>query len=151
MAIMAAIFPYAATTGVVTVRVAPRYLPDQSDDGRALLDHLVVLEQDREAGRPRSEIREAIAHGRADDERWHVKKDGSRFWANAITMALRDAQHFVRHTDGQGLARGVVHHGVDPIFTPGVAHWHDLPNEYILVERAQADLNDIGLSLVVKG
>jgi ApaG protein len=31
---MAAIFPYAATTGAVTVRVAPRYLPDQSDDDR---------------------------------------------------------------------------------------------------------------------
>jgi len=28
---MAHIFPYAATTGGVTVRVAPRYLPDQSD------------------------------------------------------------------------------------------------------------------------
>ena len=34
MRMMAAIFPYAATTGTVTVRVAPRYLPDQSDDGR---------------------------------------------------------------------------------------------------------------------
>ena len=31
---MAAIFPYAATTGTVTVRVAPRYLPDQSDATR---------------------------------------------------------------------------------------------------------------------
>ena len=31
---MAAIFPYAATTGAVTVRVAPRYLPEQSDDAR---------------------------------------------------------------------------------------------------------------------
>ena len=36
MAIMAAIFPYAATTGAVTVRVAPRYLPDQSDDSRGV-------------------------------------------------------------------------------------------------------------------
>lgn len=34
MPIMAAIFPYAATTGTVTVRVAPRYLPDQSDSDR---------------------------------------------------------------------------------------------------------------------
>ena len=34
MAMMAAIFPYAATTGAVTVRVAPRYVPDQSDDDR---------------------------------------------------------------------------------------------------------------------
>lgn len=34
MAMMAAIFPYAVTTGSVTVRVAPRYLPDQSDADR---------------------------------------------------------------------------------------------------------------------
>ena len=28
------IFPYSATTGAITVRVAPRYLEDQSDPGR---------------------------------------------------------------------------------------------------------------------
>lgn len=31
MTVLALIFPYAATTGGITVRVAPRYLPDQSD------------------------------------------------------------------------------------------------------------------------
>ncbi len=31
MAVMNLIFPYAATTRGITVRVAPRYLPDQSD------------------------------------------------------------------------------------------------------------------------
>ena len=29
--VMSLIFPYAATTRGITVRVAPRYLPDQSD------------------------------------------------------------------------------------------------------------------------
>ena len=28
--------------------------------------------------------------GRAVDERWHVKKDGSRFWASGVLSALRD-------------------------------------------------------------
>ena len=32
--VMRHIFPYAATTGAITVRVAPRYLPDQSDPAR---------------------------------------------------------------------------------------------------------------------
>jgi formate hydrogenlyase transcriptional activator len=36
------------------------------------------------------------------DEGWHVKKDGSRFWANVITMALKD-----ENGDLQGFA-GVV-------------------------------------------
>ncbi len=31
---MSQIFPYAATTGAITVRVAPRYLEDQSDAAR---------------------------------------------------------------------------------------------------------------------
>jgi PAS domain S-box-containing protein len=30
------------------------------------------------------------AEGHMGTEGWHVKKDGSRFWANAITMALKD-------------------------------------------------------------
>ena len=32
--VMSQIFPYAASTGAITVRVAPRYLPDQSDPER---------------------------------------------------------------------------------------------------------------------
>ena len=36
------------------------------------------------------ELKRAIAEGHSGSEGWRVKKDGSRFWANAITMALRD-------------------------------------------------------------
>jgi formate hydrogenlyase transcriptional activator len=36
------------------------------------------------------ELRRAAAEGHAASEGWRVKKDGSRFWANAITMALKD-------------------------------------------------------------
>lgn len=28
--------------------------------------------------------------GRAEDRRWHLRKDGTRFWANGLMMALRD-------------------------------------------------------------
>ena len=30
--------------------------------------------------------------GRAEDERWHLRKDGSRFWASGILTALRDTE-----------------------------------------------------------
>jgi PAS domain S-box-containing protein len=33
----------------------------------------------------------ARAHGRFEDEGWRVRKDGSRFWANAILTAIHDA------------------------------------------------------------
>jgi PAS domain S-box-containing protein len=37
-----------------------------------------------------AEMRVAAERGRAEDERWHVRKDGTRFWANGLLMALRD-------------------------------------------------------------
>ncbi len=36
------------------------------------------------------ELQRATAEGHVGTEGWQVRKDGSRFWANAITMALRD-------------------------------------------------------------
>jgi PAS domain S-box-containing protein len=48
--------------------------------------------EDKEAGQPRSEIRNAIAYGRAEDERWHVKKDGSRFWAKSVLMPFQNSE-----------------------------------------------------------
>ena len=45
--------------------------------------------EDRAAGVPEAERRAARAHGRAENERWHQRKDGSRFWANGLLMPLR--------------------------------------------------------------
>ncbi|MDQ3101363.1 MAG: PAS domain S-box protein, partial [Bacteroidota bacterium] len=36
------------------------------------------------------ELREASSTGKAIDDRWHVRQDGSFFWANGITSVLRD-------------------------------------------------------------
>jgi PAS domain S-box-containing protein len=41
------------------------------------------------SGWPAYELREAIRHGRFEDEGWRVKKDGSTFWANVVITALR--------------------------------------------------------------
>jgi PAS domain S-box-containing protein len=51
---------------------------------------------------PQQELSRSAAEGHFGNEVWHVKKDGSRFWANVITMALKDE-------DGglQGFARVV--------------------------------------------
>jgi PAS domain S-box-containing protein len=46
--------------------------------------------EDRQAGVPEREMAAARAEGRALDERWHVRKDGSRFWAEGEIVALRD-------------------------------------------------------------
>lgn len=39
---------------------------------------------------PELHLKTAAAEGRIEDEGWRVRKDGSRFWANAIITALRD-------------------------------------------------------------
>jgi formate hydrogenlyase transcriptional activator len=47
-------------------------------------------------------LKRAAAEGHIGAEGWHVRKDGTRFWANVITMALKDASG-----DLQGFARVV--------------------------------------------
>ncbi|MDB6026754.1 MAG: two-component hybrid sensor and regulator [Verrucomicrobiales bacterium] len=39
---------------------------------------------------PEQEIRSALEKGQAIDERWHVRKDGSRFWGSGRMVCLRD-------------------------------------------------------------
>ena len=51
---------------------------------------------------PQQELSRSAAEGHFGNEGWHVRKDGSRFWANAITMALRD-----ENGELQGFARVV--------------------------------------------
>ncbi len=46
--------------------------------------------EDVERGLPGLGLRVAAEMGRYDDEGWRVRKDGSRFWAYVVVMALRD-------------------------------------------------------------
>jgi len=46
--------------------------------------------EDRERGMPFMELESARTGGRAEDERWHVRKDGSRFWASGVVTPLYD-------------------------------------------------------------
>lgn len=52
--------------------------------------------EDRAAGVPEQELANARSAGSAPDERWHVRKDGSRFWASGHTVGLRDEAGAVR-------------------------------------------------------
>ena len=53
--------------------------------------HLSALDPGENAlGKVQEQLKRAVAEGHAADEGWQVKKNGSRFWANVITMALKD-------------------------------------------------------------
>jgi two-component system, cell cycle sensor histidine kinase and response regulator CckA len=51
---------------------------------------LLFTPEDNLQGVPEHELRFAIQSGRAEDSRWHIRKDGSRFWANGVMVGLRD-------------------------------------------------------------
>ncbi len=46
--------------------------------------------EDQLDGVPLKERRVALREGRADDNRWHVRRDGSMFWASGLMMPLRN-------------------------------------------------------------
>lgn len=47
--------------------------------------------EDVAAGKPERELAIATAKGRVEDEGWRVRRDGSRFWADVVITAVRDA------------------------------------------------------------
>jgi PAS domain S-box-containing protein len=51
---------------------------------------LIFTAEDVAAGVPLRELQQAREWGRAEDERWHQRKDGKRFWALGIVSPLRD-------------------------------------------------------------
>ena len=60
--------------------------------------HLSCLypREDIRKGRPERLLETARKRGRAEDEGWLVRKNGSRFWANIVTTALFDEQGRMR-------------------------------------------------------
>src|SRR5919112_1722371 len=52
--------------------------------------HEIFVPPDRHAGVPEVELQTAREQGRAEDERWHLRKDGSRFWASGVMISLWD-------------------------------------------------------------
>ena len=52
---------------------------------------VIFTPEDRAANRPEVEREQALAEGKASDERWHLRKDGTRFWSNGFLMPMHDA------------------------------------------------------------
>ncbi len=52
---------------------------------------LIWTQEDRDAGAPEAERHRALAEGSAVDERWHMKRDGTRIWASGHLTPLGGA------------------------------------------------------------
>lgn len=67
---------------------AERVLGYTSEEAIGQPSAVFFTPEDRAAGAPADELRQASETGRAVDERWHLRKDGSRFWGSGLTMPL---------------------------------------------------------------
>ena len=52
--------------------------------------------EDLAAGLPRRELETAQAEGRAEEEGWRIRRDGSVFWANVVISPVYDAARHLR-------------------------------------------------------
>jgi len=52
----------------------------------------IFTPEDIERGAPEHKLQQARATGRAADERWHQRKNGTRFWGSGMLTALRNEQ-----------------------------------------------------------
>ena len=69
---------------------AERLLGWKEDEALGRTADMIFTPEDRTAGEAEREFRTAAETGSAADERIHIRKDGSRFWASGTLMAMRD-------------------------------------------------------------
>ncbi len=65
------------------------------DENEILGKHTRILftHEDQENGIPEEEIEKARQQGTAEDERWHLRKDGSKFFCSGVTSVLKDTSN----------------------------------------------------------
>jgi two-component system CheB/CheR fusion protein len=52
----------------------------------------IFTPEDQAHGIPEREMRTATQKGRAEDERWHLRKDGSRFYCSGVTTPIEEGE-----------------------------------------------------------
>ena len=73
-------------------RGAERILGYTPDEAIGMHVSALFTPSDVSAGSVEAELDKARRTGRAEDSRWHVRKNGERFWANGATMLLDEPE-----------------------------------------------------------
>ncbi|TRX73721.1 CheR family methyltransferase [Pseudomonas mangiferae] len=74
-------------------RGAERVFGYREDEVIGRSGDLILTEEDRQARVLKQEMERAERVGRAEDERWHLRKDGSRFFCSGVTTPLVNDGH----------------------------------------------------------
>jgi PAS domain S-box-containing protein len=92
-----ALFAEDASGHVIRWNVGAERLTGYSEEEIAGRDgDMIFTPEDRAAGAPQQERSQALLSGRSEDERWHQRKDGSRFWGSGLMMPLRTGNGFIK-------------------------------------------------------
>ena len=59
------------------------------------LANIIFTPEDLEQRQPEQEMQLALTQGRAENDRWHVQKNGTRFWGSGVIMPLRDGANTI--------------------------------------------------------
>jgi two-component system CheB/CheR fusion protein len=71
---------------------AQRTLGYTEQEATGRLADMIFTDDDRAAGVPAEEAAQASTDGRAGDDRFHQRKDGSLFWASGALMTMHDGE-----------------------------------------------------------
>jgi diguanylate cyclase (GGDEF)-like protein/PAS domain S-box-containing protein len=71
---------------------AERIMGFKADEMLGQNSAVIFTPEDRARQEPLQEMEIAKTTGRAEDYRWHLRQDGSRFWADGVLTAIHDAQ-----------------------------------------------------------
>ena len=71
-------------------RGAERILGYTEDEVIGQSAFIFFTPEDRAAKEPEKEMESAMTTGRAEDERWHLRRDQTRFWASGILTPVHD-------------------------------------------------------------
>ena len=116
-------------------------------------------EEDIRAGKPDRELAEAAGVGRVEEEGWRVRKDGSRFWANVVTSALRGDNRGLRgfgqvtrdvseRKRGEDAVKRLTDELVQLVVEKTATN-SELAEQKRLVESLLQNLSDLGMGLVI--
>jgi PAS domain S-box-containing protein len=84
--------------GVITSwnKGAERITGISEDEAMGRPDTIIFTAEDRAAGVPDHEMNRAQSEGRALNERWHQRRDGTLFWGSGLTMSLEGGEGYLK-------------------------------------------------------
>ncbi len=111
--------------------------------------------EDRGAGEPMRELEEARIAGRSGDDRWHVRRDGTRFWATGVVTplwntdgSLRGFVKIMRDQTSQRLAEEQTHFLANHDVLTGLPNRVNLSNQ-LHQAIALSQRNNVPLALLL--